>query len=590
MAAARSEGTAGPAAPPAGWRGPLPAWVPAAADGFNAAWGVAGSALLLVTVLWTSLFAHLEMEREAAYVENSRRAGNLVRTLEEHTVRTVRGIDQANLFVQRGYEQAGRGFDLQRLAADGTFIDPYFNLIAVADADGDRVLASRPRPPSSIADREHFRAHRNEDNGALLISKPVLGRSSGNWSIHFTRRINNRDGSFGGVVVTSVDPDYFASFYRQLDLGEGGVATLVGMDGIVRARRNGEQGDAGQDISGTHLFQQLARSDTGTYMAASPLDGRRRLYAYRRLKQYPLVVVVGISESVVLDEYHEHGAALRAMGIAMSGLVLVLALALVLVLRSQRRAQDSLRESERQAQSASRMKSEFLARMSHELRTPLNGILGFSEYLKDSLEQPEQREFAATINQAGTHLLALVNTTLDLAKIEAGRMEVSLRDETVRPLVERVVAIQRAFASGKGLPLSLDVAADVPETLRLDATRLAQVLNNLVHNAIKFTDRGSVSVRLSRPVPGETLYEVRDTGAGIPADQQALAFDRFRQLDSFQTRSKEGSGLGLALAKELVELMGGRIGLDSTPGSGSCFHFSLPDRGPAPAGTIPGMQ
>jgi two-component system sensor histidine kinase BarA len=257
---------------------------------------------------------------------------------------------------------------------------------------------------------------------------------------------------------------------------------------------------------------------------------------------------------------------------------MAMGLVLLFLIRNQERVQSALRASEREAVSASKMKSEFIARMAHELRTPLNGILGFSEYLQGSQESPENREFAANIHQAGNHLLNLVNTTLDLAKIESGRMDIAGKPEELAPLVQRVIAMQKAFAEGKGLTLALETGEGLPTHLICDSTKLIQVLNNFVHNAIKFTETGGVTVRL-KAESGRVVFAVSDTGPGLSREQQAQLFQRFRQLvGNFDTRAHEGSGLGLALAKEMVELMGGTIWVDSKPGEGSTFSFSLPIR------------
>ena len=216
--------------------------------------------------------------------------------------------------------------------------------------------------------------------------------------------------------------------------------------------------------------------------------------------------------------------------------------------------------------------------MAHELRTLLNGLLGFSAYLQGSQESAENREFAANIHQAGSHLLNLVNTTLDLAKIESGRMDVAGKPEEIAPLAQRVIAMQRAFADGKGLTLALEIGDGLPPHLICDSTKLIQVLNNFVHNAIKFTVTGGVTVRI-KAESGRIVFAVSDTGPGLSREQQAQLFQRFRQLaGNFATRAHEGTGLGLALAKEMVELMGGTIWVDSKPGEGSTFSFSLPIR------------
>jgi signal transduction histidine kinase len=544
---------------------------------FNPIYTVMVAATVLILSLWASLQIYMDFEKKNAYQDAERLVSNFARTFEEHTVRTIRVLDQTTMFVKREFETTVERLDLEAYGRDGAFIDQFYNLIAVVDTDGWVRKVNRPLPPSNVSDREHFQVHVAEDTKKLFISKPVLGRSSGKWSMQFTRRINKADGSFGGIVVTSLDPYYFTEFYRTVEIGPGSVAALVGTDGIVRARRTENSSEIGQDISNSSLFKELAKasSSSGNYFSEDQVDGIHRMYSYRKLKDYPLVVVVGIEERAIIAEYNEHLNILNALGGFIALLIMVAAASVIILLRNQQRVQDSLLASQEEAVSANRMKSEFLARMSHELRTPLTGVLGFSEYLKDSAKDSEDREVAETIHGAGMHLLSLVNATLDLAKIEAGKMEINLRPENLSSLVHRVVTLHQSAAVKKQIDVKVDFDTNLPMMVECDATKLVQVLNNLIHNAIKFTDRGSVTISVVQ----EDKYigfAVADTGPGIAPESQALLFDRFRQLDSFSNRAHEGSGLGLALAKELVELMGGRIWIDPKLGIGSTFHFTLP--------------
>jgi signal transduction histidine kinase len=235
-----------------------------------------------------------------------------------------------------------------------------------------------------------------------------------------------------------------------------------------------------------------------------------------------------------------------------------------------------LEEARSSAEEASRMKSEFLANMSHELRTPLNGILGFSELLEEELDDPVQREYAQTIHLSGQHLLKLVTDILDLAKVEAGRMDFNPEPLDLPDLLRGVVAMQRGHAQKKSLSIEL-IEAGLPPVVFADSARLRQILLNLTNNALKFTDQGSVTVRAASEDHGARVrIEVQDTGIGIAPEAQGFIFEKVRQSDSFITRSHEGTGLGLTLAKELVEHMGGEIGMLSTPGAGSTFHIVLP--------------
>jgi signal transduction histidine kinase len=217
--------------------------------------------------------------------------------------------------------------------------------------------------------------------------------------------------------------------------------------------------------------------------------------------------------------------------------------------------------------------------MSHELRTPLNAILGFNEMILDELygEVPgDLKEPLTDIQTNGRHLLRLINDVLDLSKIEAGRMELSLGDYAVEDVVGTVRASLRSLAADRGLEFVAEVEANLPVAYG-DGKRITQCLLNLVGNALKFTKHGRVAVGVERE--GELLrYRVSDTGIGIPADQLDLVFGEFRQVDGTTTRDFGGTGLGLSITKKFVELHGGRIWVESELGKGSTFFFTVPLR------------
>ena len=228
---------------------------------------------------------------------------------------------------------------------------------------------------------------------------------------------------------------------------------------------------------------------------------------------------------------------------------------------------------------ASRAKSDFLANMSHELRTPLNGVVGMASLLDDSGLGGEQQKLVGFIKTSADHLLTVINDILDFSKIEAGMMVIEKAPFDLRRTLEEIGIISGPLARDKGLELVLEVDEAVPGWVIGDVVRLRQVLLNLVGNAVKFTASGGVTVRVA-PAGGRSLnpvlrFSVRDTGIGIAADKQAAVFENFTQADSSTTRSYGGTGLGLSICRQLVELMGGVIGLESAPGRGSEFWFSL---------------
>ncbi len=242
-------------------------------------------------------------------------------------------------------------------------------------------------------------------------------------------------------------------------------------------------------------------------------------------------------------------------------------------------AMEQLEAASREALAANSAKSEFLANMSHEIRTPLTAILGFADLLCENIEGEDQRAAAQTIQRSGRHLLALINDILDLSKIESGHMELDDAECSIVQVIEETVDMVRQRADHKGLTLTLAHESPLPETVRSDRTRLRQALVNLLGNAVKFTDQGSVDVR-SRLIEdrSEPLIEieVRDTGIGIPQDKLTTIFEPFSQADASTTRKYGGTGLGLAVTCRIAQLLGGRVTVDSEPGTGSTFTLEIP--------------
>ncbi len=272
---------------------------------------------------------------------------NVSRLVEEHATLTFSAADELTLAVKKAFEARPAGFDLKRYLGSTVVDAGRYTQISTTDAKGDITDSNLASTPAvNVADREHFRMHATQDSGQLSISKPLQGRVSRKWSIQCSRRLNNPDGSFAGIIVVSIDPLYFSHFYRDTKLGEKGSITLVGLDKTVRARHSGLSNQPAQDISKSDLWRHVAVGRTGAFTAIAAIDGVERFYSYRSLRRYPMVVNVGISvaESQAAMVRRHHG---YFIAISVLSLTLLLAVwSIATAMSRQRRLAGALKQSE----------------------------------------------------------------------------------------------------------------------------------------------------------------------------------------------------------------------------------------------------
>ncbi len=445
--------------------------------------------------------------------------------------------------------------------------------VAVIDENGYLAASSLTLNPKPVflGDREHFQVHAKARVDEVFISQPIVGRVSGQATLQFTRPILGSGGVFQGVMVVSLNPEYLAQKNFEILAALGVKGVLLGQDGFLRVSLPGPIAEANpfKLVSFRSAQLDIDRGD------ASVLSDD---FIWQRmgLDDYQLLLAVGYPKKQLADRLqYIYLSALTGV------LVILIAIAwytssILRLISSRNNLLVKLEESNVKANSANEMKSKFVSSISHELRTPLNGILGFSELVEMSGSLDEARKYGSVIHTSAEHLHQLVNTLLDLAKIEAGQMAVVRTRSRVRELLDSVVSLHRFEAERKGLLLSLTFDEGLPEVIETDRIKLMQVLNNLISNAIKFTDSGAifVSVKYSKPTWEIT---VADTGVGMTEAQIEGVFDRFNnvKLDSINTSEKQGAGLGMALCKELIELMNGKIALQSEVNVGTSVRVTL---------------
>ena len=288
----------------------------------SALWLVAAG-LLFATWLFVDTQAQKSQARRINSAEQA--LSNLTRVSQEHAYRTFRSADQVMRFVQAAYLKDGNKLDLLDLTKRGVIDAEIFNQVGIIDAHGIYVLANRPITQRlDLSDREHFRVHVENDTDEMFISKPVVGRATGRWSIQLTRRINRADGTFAGVVVISIDPSYFTDFYKELNLGDEGLNALYGTDGIAKARRVGEKVEFGSKASSAQFMTMWQSNAAGSYQQKSVVDGVERLFFYRKVQHYPLIITAGVDLEQMFGELRAESMALRIQGVSIAVLILLL--------------------------------------------------------------------------------------------------------------------------------------------------------------------------------------------------------------------------------------------------------------------------
>jgi two-component system, cell cycle sensor histidine kinase PleC len=551
---------------------------------------------VLLAVIWGAIFTVNKIEKRDALTEMAFRSDNLAKFFQSHASTTFRYADDYIKTIREIYVAEASLASAEKFMMTIPPNPELLSHITIMDANGIPQLITSGqksreiKPGTNARDRDYFKFQKVSKTDTVYISAARKGRNTGLITVRLVRRIISRDGKFQGVIFAAIKAPQLVNFFETTRLGPNSSATLIGLDKRIRLRRSHAGfAAAGKKIEGSKLWEKLPESMTGTYEQTSIVDQVPRLWTYRQIENYPVVAVIGSAYRDTLEAL----AGNRNFRYAVGATISVLGIALVFLARRAiaitrleteiaegKRLESELLNAKDAAEDANRAKSDFLAKMSHELRTPLNSIIGYSEAMKEEhlgrLANPKQKDYMASIFESGNHLLGLINTILDISKIEANREELDEELFFIPAMMSASLQNVRPLAEAKNTALTIDHPSSLPQ-FNGDQGRIVQIFINLLNNAIKFSPTGgSVLFSAEHASNGEMVFTVRDNGKGIAAENINRIVKPFEQIGEIMASPQEGTGLGLAISDSLIKLHGGSMAIESALGEGTAVTVRFP--------------